>query len=538
MFKDKYAFKPRNKSSFLRGPNPINSVALTIVLVASCFAVPSVHAQATPDINKLQQQLETLQNQIESLHMQKKGAVTDQDTRVRSVGSQRAKRPQRMDDEPLQIRLYDLSDLFVVSPSYPAKMPNEFTGSIFEASTAAMTGGIGQGGGGFGGGQGGAGQGMGGGGGGVFRMAPAAPGTSPAARKRTVGLEGGGNMRSAQVSMSQLVNTIKETVEPSMWGNNQGEARVQFLGNTLLITATDSMHSQITNLLNLFREHWGKRKTISIQTFWIRAQPGDTVDLLDEKSSEVGAGVVDADKWKQYLAAARTEKRFAYSATLTGHNNQTLHALSGEQRQLIVGAKPFLKTEAAMWFENVGDVEPFGNSEDDDDMDLFNRTRKITGFHPIRQSFQSGAVIQVTPLATRGGNFVILDLQARFNQLSEPGEGAQRPTVFVTEDKQRAEVKLDHADFVTCRLNTTLRCPKEQVVLAGSMTLDPNSEMENPNIYLFVKTSVHTITEDKSDWVPENSRDQGATKKEVDEKPADKPQRTSGPTPETGQKKK
>ena len=346
-------------------------------------------------------------------------------------------------------------------------------------------------------------------------------------------------MRSAQVSMSQLVNTIQETVEPAMWGENQGDARVQFLGNTLLITATDSMHSQITNLLNLFREHWGRRKTISIQTFWIRAQPGDMADLLDEKSSEVGAGVVDADKWKPYLATARTEKRFAYSATLTGHNNQTLHALSGQQKQLVVGAKPFLKTMAAMWFEDMGDVEPFGSDGSDDDMDLFNRTRQIVGFHPIRQSFQSGAVIQVTPLATRGGNFVILDLHAKLNQLSEPKEGDQRPTVFITEDEQTAEVKLDHADFLTCRLSTTLRCPKEQVVLAGSMTLDPNSDQEHPNIYVFVKTLVHTITEDKSDWVPDSATSAEEEKEEKGEpaKPKDKDQKDSQPKSETDQKK-
>ena len=94
----------------------------------------------------------------------------------------------------------------------------------------------------------------------------------------------------------------------------------------------------------------------------------------------------------------------------------------------------------------------------------------------------------------------------------------------------RDRVKLDHADFLTCRLSTTLRCPREQVVLAGSMTLDPNSDQEHPNIYVFVKTLVHTITEDKSDWVPEN-----ATKPEAK---TDKDQKASQPKEaETDQKK-
>lgn len=514
MFKHKQEIRRRNtQQHFFSKPNWITSGALAIAMLTSWIVAPSLQAQPEekPNVIKLQQQLQALQTQISSLHQQKKGAQNSaQDSRVRSVGSQRIPRTQPVNQEPLQIRLYDLSDLFVVSPSYPAEFPNELANSIFGSPEVTTTSGIGQSGGGFGGGGiGGGGGGQ--GGGGVFRVGPASPLSQPTTARQPLRRQeaGGLNMRSAQVSMNQLVDTIQVTVEPDMWGRNPGEARVQFLGNTLLITATESMHSQITNLLNLFREHWGRRKTISVQTFWIRAQPEDMASLLDEKSSQKGAGVVDEGKWKQYLTAAKTEKRFAYSATLTGHNNQTLHALSGQQKQLVVGAKPFSKTEASMWFEDIEDVAPFG---DDDSMDYFNRTRTIVGFQPVRQSFQSGAVIQVTPLATRGGNFVILDLHAKLNQLSKPEEGDEQPTVFVDDGKQRAEVKLDHADFMTCRLSTTLRCPKERVVLAGSMTLDPNSDQEHPNIYVFVKTTVHTITEDKSDWAPTNANNHSQEK--------------------------
>jgi len=311
-------------------------------------------------------------------------------------------------------------------------------------------------------------------------------------------------MRAAQVSMEQLVSTIKETVEPELWGKSRDEAKIQFLGNTLLITATEDMHHQINNLLNLFREHWGKRRTISIQTFWIRAAAAQASDLLDTESSEsIGAGVVPKAKWSEFVKAARTEKRFAYSATLTGHNNQTLHSLSGRQRQLTLDAEPFEKTKASMWFENPDDMEPFGDSMDDedDDMDLYNRTRQVVGFRPIRQSFHDGAALQVTPLATRGGNYVILDLHAKVNELTPPAEGAKKPKVFVRiSDGESAEVELDHADYVSYRLSTTLRCPKEQVVLAGGMTYDTATESDQPNLYLFVKVSVHTIEEDKSDW--------------------------------------
>lgn len=517
MFKQRKMTKQREHRHFLILKSYGSTAMASIAFLICWISAPYLQAQLPPqaDIGELQKQLETLQNQIASFQNQKQsGQSVQQDSRVRSVGSQRIKRVQPLDEDPMQIRLYDLSDLFVVSPSYPAQRPHEFgPHAMFDAGKMAFTGGIGQGGGGFGGGgQGGSGFGGGGmGGGGVFRVGPVKAWKQPqppVAKKPAPRQEAGSlAMRSAQVSMDQLVTTIQNTVEPEMWDSDQGDASVQFLGNTLLITATESMHSQITNLLNLFREHWGRRRTVSVQTFWIRAGAGDTADLLDAKASEIGAGVVDADKWNKYLADARTEKRFAYSATLTGHNNQTLHALSGEQKQLVVGATPYLKTDAAMWFEDPEDVSPFGeDSDDDEDMDYFNRTRKIVGFHPVRQSFQNGAVIQLTPLATRGGNFVILDLHAKFNELSKPAEGAEQPSAFVVDDKEKSEVKLDHVDFVTCRLNTTLRCPTEEVVLAGSMTFDPNSDEEHPNIYVFVKTFVHTITEDKSDWTPDNRK--------------------------------
>lgn len=508
-----------------------STIVLFLLTVSLVGASDAQVANTQPDLSQLQKQLSALQGQIATL--QKKNANTvNQDSRVRSIGSQRVKRaPEPTNDISLQIRLYDLSDLFVVSPSYPAVMPDDlaFSDTVFNNATSRSVGGSGQGGRGFrGGGFGGGGQGgggFGGGGGGVFRMEPLAPGRAyPTPIKQEAASL---NMQSTQVSMDQMVNTIRETVQPEMWGSGRDEAKVQFLGNTLLITATEEMHSQITNLLNLFREHWGKRRTITIETYWIRAGATDTVDLLDEKSTKVGAGVVEQGKWKEFLQLAQTEKRFAYSATMTGHNNQTLHALSGKQVQLVTDAEPLEQTQAAMWFENLEDVEPFGNRNgEDDDMDYFNRSRKIVGFRPLRQSFHNGAAVQVTPLATRGGNFVILDLHAKVNELAKPEEDAEQRSIFVLgekgDDNGKVEIKLDHVDYVSCRLNTTVRCPKGEVVLAGSMTYDPNSDQEHPNIYLFVKTSVHTITEDKSDWARDDTNGPAANTETVSE-PAEKP---------------
>ena len=470
------------------------TIRLFYVFLVALFCPVSVSGQGPdePDLEKLRRQVAELQGRLNVAAGQgaSKNLFSDNE-RVRSVGRQIVSRKKPQEEEleiALQIRLYDLSDLFAVSPSYPAERPNELEGGsrLFANSPANH---VGSGGGGLGGS-------VGGGGGGVFRLAPNSP--------KSAG-EANHNLRAAQVTLDQLVQTIKETVKPEMWGGDSTSARIKFLGNTLLVTATEDMHSQINNLLNLFREHWGKRRTISVQTYWIRADHGEAFGLIDQETTEKsGAGVVKPERWKAFFTKVRDEKKIAYAATLTGQNNQTLHALSGKQVRLTVDAEPF-ETANFDWqvksFDEVDD-NPFGDDDDDlptsSALGLIKRNREVVGFRPIETLFHEGAAIQITPMATRGGNFVILDLQAKINELikqPEPGD-----TIFVEGSKKRVEVQLDNTDYVSCRFNSTLRCPDDQVVLAGSMSWDPSSEHENPEVYLFVRASIHTIEEDQSDW--------------------------------------
>ena len=506
---------------------------ITFAFLAACFLCDIRSAQAQPvqdqtDLQQMQQQLASLQSKIASL--QQPAAEPEHDAfrnnRVKSVGTHRRtqREPEPIIVDSMQIRLYDLSDIFTVSPQYPAVLPNDLasSGTMFQTSRGHLTSGIGQGG--FGGGGLGGGGGGGyssSGGGGVFSI-PSSPIRQPRKKQEA----GSISLQSAQVSMTQLVAAIKDTVEPEIWQREHDNAKIQYLGNTLLITATDDMHTQINNLLNLFREHWGKLRTVSVQTYWIRAASGSAADLLDTESQEsIGAGVVSPEKWQPFLDEAKSEKRFAYSATLTGHNNQTLHALSGRQRQLTIDAIPFQSTEVNMKANDPED--PFNedlDDEDDDHLDYFSRTKQIIGFSPVRQSFHHGAAIQITPLATRGGNFVVLDLHAKVNELvemqlneqaggeaDEDNQTNEKQSIFVhLPNGEKAEVELDNGEYISYRLNTTVRCPKEQVVLAGSMTYDANADGEQPDLYLFVKVSVHTINEDESDW---NSGPKSSSKK-------------------------
>ena len=216
-------------------------------------------------------------------------------------------------------------------------------------------------------------------------------------------------------------------------------------------------------------------------------------------------GVVSADKWKDYLKSAETEKRLAYSTRLTGHNNQTLSGVSGQQHQLVVDAVP-LKSKTK-------------SKNEDDDVEKTSST--IVGMRPVIESIHRGAILQATPLATRGGNFVVLDLHSKVNELlsdkeqsvdktkgsdEEESPASSSPsnpsrTVFAySPDGTRMEVVLDPTDYATHHLSTTLRCPKQAVVLAGGMKFEGSTESDTSNLYLFVRTLVHTIDEDKSDW--------------------------------------
>ena len=466
-------------------PNRINRLLLALSVVFAVIGATNRTASAQrQNVEQLQKQMREIQRQLNRISDDENPFGEDSGTnrRVKSVGSQRTRKPVVVpDDDELLIRLYDLSDIFVSSPNYPAQAPTDLgaNGLLFRQGQSNFQSSS-SGGGGFGGG----------GGGGVFNIAPRATAILPSPRNADqTGLQ------SSQVSLDQLVSAIQQTVSPDKWGDDEDEARVQLLGNTMLITADSGMHDQINNLLNLFRGHWGKLRTISIQTYWIRDDEGKAKSLLTGEHQEAtGAGVVDEERWTKFLESAQAEDRLAFSATLTGHNNQTVHTLSGRQRQIIVDATPI---ESVTFHK-----EP----ENDDGESMTSEARKTIGFRPVHKNVHDGAAIQVTPMATRGGNFVVVDLHARVNEFIKPAEDAPQPSIYAyTESGEKAEVKLGSSEYIAYRLNTTIRCPKEKVVLAGSMTFDSNSSVDQPNLYLFVRATIHTIQEDKSDWVAEDS---------------------------------
>lgn len=437
----------------------IRLVRITTYCLVLLLLPEFVSAQTDQDeLARMQQQLEQLQRKMAS-----KSSNMQENARVRAVGGQSGQRRLPARDEVMEIRMYDLSDVFVVSPHYAANLPMTSPASAspqsFQSSRQLTSGGGGLGGGGFGGG-------------GVFRLPP-----------RQLA-SGSVEVAESQVSMTGLIEAIKRTVAPTRWGDGDQEAKIVLLGNTMLITATAGMHEQTNNLLNLFREHWGKRRTISVQTFWIRGSITDSKQLvaLDAQES-LGAGVVEQEKFEEYLKAAKTDKRVVFSARMTGHNNQTLHTFSGKETAVTIDGEPLISKTIQM----------------NEEGDKITSAGKIVGIRPLRAAIFEGPVFQATPLATRGGNFVILDLHAQLNGSLNMDEEPKTAIEFSSETAIPA-LSLQHSKQSIAKFSTTIRCPKNQVLLAGSMTTESASDSEEPNLLIFVKTTVHTITEDVSDW--------------------------------------
>ncbi|MEM9410614.1 MAG: hypothetical protein AAGA30_05845, partial [Planctomycetota bacterium] len=357
------------------------------------------------------------------------------------------------------IRFYDLSDVFSVAPQYPAQVSNDFneSSSLIFPIAGHSNGGQFLSGGGFGGG-----------GGGVFNIPPGRAQQQPQPT----------SVQAARVSVSSLVDAVKQTVAPDEWDDRNGDASISILGNTLLISATEPMHEQIADLMDLFREQWGKLKTVSVQAFWIRADAVELAALLENDELNAVVGKIGRRPWGQFLNQAKEENRLVYAANLCGQNGQTLHTVSGLQHHVITDGEPIYSYH--------------GTQEEIEDEMINEMEQSVAGLRPIRNLFQEGAAIQISPLATRGGNYLILDLHTRINEYKDAGEGTPSQIVASGRDGNEFSVPLNSRPYHSYRLSTTIRCPNNEVVLAGGM----NSDSANSNLYVFVRSKVHTIEED------------------------------------------
>ncbi|MCY2954282.1 MAG: hypothetical protein NTU53_20300 [Planctomycetota bacterium] len=144
--------------------------------------------------------------------------------------------------------VYPVQDLLIEAP--------EFTVPDFELGNSSGSGGSGggRGGGGSRGGGGGGGGSYGGGGGGRSGGGGSRGGGGGGGYGGSSGGSGGGGMfgstpntqnKEKDAKAKELIDMIKETVQPSVWTDNGGKASIRFFNGNLIVTAPRSVHEEI-----------------------------------------------------------------------------------------------------------------------------------------------------------------------------------------------------------------------------------------------------------------------------------------------------
>lgn len=309
---------------------------------------------------------------------------------------------------------------------------------------------------------GGMGGGMGGMGGGFFAVPTLPPQKELAKTLNQISDQG--NASGLRTSMDQLMEVIKTTIRPDEWKG--GESRIAVIGASLVVTATDDAHQQISALLDLFRQRWGSLKTVSLRAWWLWLDEDELSDALEPaRGAAPMFGAVSDGAWKKLRKLATEGNRRGYSSAVTCYNGQTVFTLAGDQRLAVTGLTP-----------------------------VFGPDEKSSGvaYEPLVTAVHNGAVLQVTPLATRNGKYVVLDIHSRVNLVDKNSAPPRAEAVPAGDPRQVAQA-IERPSLQSQRISTTLRVPVQQVTLVGGMTF---GAAENRNLYLFVQGSIQELRDD------------------------------------------
>lgn len=434
---------------------------LSLVALMGMLASTALAQQGRDDeLQQLRQRLQELERQAD-----------------RENGVSRRRRPveigsrTRVVEPRTLIRIYDLGDLFVIAPAYEAQRLSDLLGGtaplIVQPQTgrrpAATVGGFGGGGGG-----------MGGGGGGFFNIGSRSRVLPDKAKRTLHQADGVTEERSNRLSLEDLVNAIQDTIAPDTW-DTAGGGKITTLGTSLIVSAEEQVHQQVEALLAQIRERWGTVRTVTVRAYWVWLTDAELAQLIGDD----GHGTVDRVKFQQRLAEVNRddERPGGYSASITCYNGQTVHVVSGGQSLVVTGVVPIVTAESV-------------------------------GYQPVISMVQEGAVLQVTPTASTSGKYVVIDVHSRVSQLRERGVAGNPVEVAVkkvdeqgeaVEEKRTVEAFIDRPLLMNHRLSTTLRVPVDQPVLVGGMTFESAPAPGEPNLYLFVETSVRELKDESEE---------------------------------------
>lgn len=129
-------------------------------------------------------------------------------------------------------------------------------------------------------------------------------------------------------------------------------------------------------------------------------------------------------------------------------------------------------------------------------------TARPVAYSPLMSLIQEGAALQVTPIVTISGKYVVLDIHSRVNRRLSDGQRTRPGTARADAAKGGdgpADVvaALDRPRLNVQRLSTTLRIPVGSTMLIGGMTMNDAATANDPTLYLFVKLIVQELRDGK-----------------------------------------
>jgi hypothetical protein len=433
-----------------------------------------------PRADDIRHKIEQLQGQLQALETQGRD-----DRHTPRIGTTRVRRR-----EALVVRLYDLSDLFASVPSYPALRNSELARfderdeRVFGDSSTprAPTGTMG--------GMGGMGMGMMGGmGGGMFQVSDSATNTS-----------------GPRTSLADVIRAIKSTISPQTWSDAGGESSIAQIGTSLLISTDEETHTQIDELLNLFRKRWGTLRTVSVRAQWLWLNDAQLASLLvRDPQFDKAFGLVDPKAWEalqKELADPNSTLPLGYRAAITGYNGQTVSTNSGHQHLAI--------TE----FDAVAET-PTGESY-----------KGPPAYNPKVQRIQEGVAFEVTPMVTYSAKYVVLDVRSRVCHQVPPQHAAAGKEGSAALKPIDVANAIDRPRLAMQEFSTTVRLPVDRPMLVAGTTYRPreNYEEAEPDLYLFVTVSVQELRDEQRERTPAtqakpNDSDKGTESDDPDATP-------------------
>jgi hypothetical protein len=441
-------------------------LVLPLFIFYSAFALvlPALAQSRAQQAQQLRQQLEAISQQLEALAKQDDAGNAHKVTEIGSatLRSREAAEPRMV------VRIYDLSDLFAIAPSYPAREGGELESSraIFPEVGLATSSRAGSGGGGFGG--------MGGMGGGFFAVPTKSARLSDKSRDILAQTGDEGNQADAgRTTIDDLIDTITTTIAPEEWVDVGGPASIKDLGASLVISAPVEIHEQVAPLLDLFRRRWGSLRTVTIQAHWFWLTEPELAELLADpppaaKGQSPAFGALSDAAWRRLreLAPGDNQRPAGYHVVLTCYNGQTVSGMAGRQRLIVNGMTPVVGGQDS-----------------------------AIAYSPQVRAIHEGAALQVTPVVTRTAKYVVLDVHSRVNlpdaaPIAAAAAGADRQGAA-----EQSVAAIERQPIQSQRVSTTLRIPVGRPTLVGGMTFP--AQPSGANLYLFVSAVVLELRDEE-----------------------------------------